>query len=417
MRRRSAPKPGTKRRIGIAAIVAQGTLSAGGFAIQVVAARSLGVAGLGEFGLLYGTLIWATGIVSGFVGDSLIVLDRHERAIRAALQNWLVVISGLCAAACFLLPWATGFVDCRAALAFGGATFFFLIEGALRILLGAALMFWRMAAMDTASLIAMVLFLIFAPRVTLAWLFLALMVGQLSAIVVGICILPARERWLARPLPADHRAVAAYGLWRGLHQAVQPSLLALMRVIVIGTLGLAAAGQLEAARIYTAPALLVVYGLAGFLFASYALARAQPMRTAVRTADKEALALTLIVAVLALCAVGAIPLIGHVITGHDISALTVVGWLTYALSVAVGAPYGLLAAVRGMQATVLAVDVASSMLSLALVATLAYVVGSVEWVPFGLAIGPFASALAIRQYMLWSQRRSDQRSRAEVPLS
>jgi O-antigen/teichoic acid export membrane protein len=243
------------------------------------------------------------------------------------------------------------------------------------------------------------------------------MVGQLSAVIVGICLLPARERWLARPLPARHRAVAAYGLWRGLHQAVPPGLLALMRVIVIGTVGLVAAGELEAARIYTAPALLVVNGLSGFLFASYALSREQPMHTAVRSTDREALALILIVGVLALCAVVAIPLLGHVITGHDISALTVVGWLVYALSVAVAAPYALLAAVRRMQATVLMVAVATSMLSLVLVAVLAYVVGSVEWVPFGLAIGPFANALVMRQYMLWSKRHSDQRSRAEVTLS
>lgn len=417
MRRLSAPRRGTKHRTGMAAIVAQGTLSAGGFTIQVLAARSLGVAGLGAFGLLYGTLAWACGITSGFVGDSLVVLDRHERAVRAALQNWLVVISALCAAACFLLPWATGFVGFRSALAFGGATFVFLIEVMLRVLFAAALMFWRMAAMDTAALLVMVVVLVLAPRITLAWLFLALMVGQLSAIALGICILPARERWLARPLPAQHWAVAAYGLVRGLHQAVAPGLLALMRVTVIGIVGLAAAGQLEAARIYAAPALLVVNGLAGFLFASYALSRAQPMHTAVRSTDREALVLFLIIAVLAICAVVAIPLMGHIITGHDISALTVVGWLTYALSVAVAAPYGQLAAVRGMQAAVLLVSVIGAMLSLVLVVALAYMVRSVEWVPFGLAIGSFASALATRQYMLWSKRRSDERSRAEVPLS
>jgi O-antigen/teichoic acid export membrane protein len=417
MDRDFAPGPGTKRRSGIAAIVAQATVAAGGFAIQVLAARNLGVAGLGEFGLLYGTVIWASGIVSGFVGDSIIVLDRHEPAVRAALQNWLVVISALCAAACFLVPWATGFVDFRAALAFAGATFVYLIEVALRLLLMATMMFWRMTAMDATSLLVMVVLLAVAPRVTLAWLFLALMVGQLSATAVGICLFPARERWLARPLPARHRAVAAFGLVRGLHQAVQPSVLALMRVTVITAVGLAAAGELEAARIYTAPAMLVVYGLGGYLFASYAISRAQPMHTAVRSTDREALALTLIIVVLGICAVAAIPLIGHVITGHDIGALAVVGWLVYTLTVAVAAPYSLLAAVRGMQAAVLVVHVASSVLCLALVAVLAYVVGSVEWVPFGLAVGPFASAIAIRQYMLWSKRRSDQRSNAEVTLS
>src|ERR1700761_4164472 len=116
MGRRFAPRRMTKRRGGIAAIAAQGATAAGGFALQILAARNLGVAGLGEFGLLYATM----------------VLDRHEPAVRAALQNWLLLISALCAAACFLVPWATGFVDFRAALAFGGAMFVFLLEVALR---------------------------------------------------------------------------------------------------------------------------------------------------------------------------------------------------------------------------------------------------------------------------------------------
>jgi O-antigen/teichoic acid export membrane protein len=417
MGRRFAPRRMTKRRGGIAAIAAQGATAAGGFALQILAARNLGVAGLGEFGLLYGTLVWATGIVSGFIGDSTMVLDRHEPAVRAALQNWLLLISALCAAACFLVPWATGFVDFRAALAFGGAMFVFLLEVALRILLMANLMFWRMTAIDTTSLLVMLVILVFAPTVTLAWLFVALMVGQLSAIAVGICLLPARERWLARPFPAQYRVVAAYGLWRGLQQAVQPSLLALMRVTVIGAVGLAAAGELEAARIYTAPALLILVGLGGFLFAHYATSREQPMDAAVRSADKEALALMLITVVFSICAVSAIPLLGRLITGHAVSTLTVVGWLVFTLSAAAWTPYSLLAAVRGLQAAALVAQVASSMLSLALVATLAYVLRSAEWAPFGLAIGLFAMTPAIRQYLLRSKQHSDQRSRAEVTPS
>lgn len=416
MDRHFAPRRGTKRRNGMAAIVAQGAMAAGGFALQILAARSLGVSGLGEFGLLYGTLVWANGIISGFIGDSLIVLDRHDPAVRAALQNWLFLISAFCAVAGFVVAWTTGFVDFRAALAFGGAAFVFLIEAALRLLLMATLMFWRMAAIDTTSLLTMVVFLLFAPRVTLAWLFLALMVGQLSAVAVGVFLLPTRERWLARPLPAQHRAVAAYGLWRGLNQAVHPALLALTRVIVIATFGLAAAGELEAARIYTSPALLVLMGLAGFLFASYALSRAQPMHAAVRSADREALALVVVTLLFGICAVSAIPLIGRLITGHDISTLAVVGWLVYTLSVAVVAPYSLLAAARGRQAAALVVAFASSMFSLVVVAALAHMVGSVGWVPFGL-IGPFAGAVVIRQYLLGSKWHSDQRSRTELTPS
>ena len=69
MDRHSAPKRGTMRRSGVAAIVAQGTQAAGSLVIQVLAARSLGTAGLGQFGLLYGTLLLATAITLGFISE------------------------------------------------------------------------------------------------------------------------------------------------------------------------------------------------------------------------------------------------------------------------------------------------------------------------------------------------------------
>jgi O-antigen/teichoic acid export membrane protein len=397
-------------------MVAQGTQAVGGFVIQVLAARSLGAEGLGQFGLLYGTLVLAAGIASGFVGDSMTVLDRQELSVRAALQNWLVFISAFCAATGFLASWATGFVECRAALIFGAATFVFLIEDAVRRLLMAALSFWRIALIDIVSLLAMVAALALLPAITLESLFVAVMVGQLSAIAAGICVLPAQERWVARPLPAQHRAVAAYGLWRSVQYGLQPSLLALMRVSVIAILGLAAAGELEAARIYAAPAMLAAYGFGWFLFAKYAIAKAQPMHSALRSADKEAIALLMIVVALGVCAVAALPLMGRFVTGRDVSALTVVGWLVYTLSVAAVTPYAALAAVRGMQAAVLLVRIADSTLSLVLVAVLAYWVESIEWLPFGLAVGLFAGALTLRQYVL-RRRGTEVVSLNEAPSS
>ena len=225
--------------------------------------------------------------------------------------------------------------------------FVYLIEDALRRLLMTTLMFWRIAAIDTASLLAVrSRSLCSRPRSPSPGCSSRSWSANCRPSPVGICLLPARERWLARPLPAHYRAVAAYGLWRSLQAAVQPSVLALTRVTVIGIIGLAAAGELEAARIYTAPAMLVVLGLGGFLFARHAIAKAQPMHTAARSADREALAMMLFTVVFSICAVSALPLIGPLVTGHNVSALTVVGWLVYTLSFAAAMPYAALAAVQ-----------------------------------------------------------------------
>ena len=101
-------------------------------------------------------------------------------------------------------------------------------------------------------------------------------------------------------------------------------------------------------------------------------------------------------------AVLCVPVLGPLIAGeqYDIPVVTVVGWVAYTISVAAVTPYGALAAVRGLQAAVLAVRIVDSLVSLALAATVAYVTGSEEWVPFGLALGSFAGGLLIRHYVL-----------------
>ena len=319
MGRHSARRPRRTGGNGLAAIAAQGSQAAGSLLLQVVAARTLGITGLGQFGLLYGILVLATAISSGFVGDSLTVLDRGSSDVRAALQNWLVIVALVGALLCSMGVWVTGFVTKQDAVAFGVATFVFLIEDAIRRLLMASLRFWRIVVVDTMSLLVLAVVLLFAPALTLAWLFVALAAGQAVAIVVGVCLLPTEERWLARPaLPAQHRIVFAYGALRALQQAVRPSLLALTRVVVIALVGVAAAGQLEAGRIYTAPALLVVFGLNSFLFASYALDSKSALTAALRRADRGVLLLVAITVAFGVVAVLCVPVLGPLIAGEPV---------------------------------------------------------------------------------------------------
>lgn len=61
------------RSPGTVAVVAQVWQALGSFALQVLAARLLGVDGLAVVSLCYGTIILATAVGSGIVGDSLTV--------------------------------------------------------------------------------------------------------------------------------------------------------------------------------------------------------------------------------------------------------------------------------------------------------------------------------------------------------
>ena len=54
-------------------------------------------------------------------------------------------------------------------------------------------------------------------------------------------------------------------------------MLTAMRIFVVVVAGTFAFGELEAARVYTAPTLLIVNGIGGFLFATYAAKKEQPL--------------------------------------------------------------------------------------------------------------------------------------------
>ncbi len=66
----------------LGALLAQGAQAGVSFVLQVLVARLLGIEELGRFAILYGVIVIATGIVSGVVGDSLVVLDRGDGVVR-----------------------------------------------------------------------------------------------------------------------------------------------------------------------------------------------------------------------------------------------------------------------------------------------------------------------------------------------
>lgn len=400
--------PGRGRR-GIEAlggVAAQCSQALGSLVLQVIAAHLLGAKGLGIFAVLYGVLIMATAVCTGFVGDSLTVLDRARRDIRAALQNWLLVLSAAGAVVAFAIAAVGGFLKPTGALVFAAATAVFLIEDALRRMLMANLRFWRIVVIDLVSLAGSVATLVIAAltgyQIGLGMLMLSLFIGQSAAIGVAVLLLPAGERWLAPLRPAAFGAVAGYGSWRAAQQFLRPGMLTAMRLLVVGVVGLSAMGALEAARIYTAPMLLVVSGASSFLFASYAASSARQSPALLRRADRGVLALFGATIAMSAVAVALMGVVGPLLTGGSIplTVTAVLGWCAYAVSVAAVTPYGALAAVRKRQAAVLGLRVADSILSLAAVTALLLAGGDPAYVPLALAGCSLAGGIAIRQLLL-----------------
>lgn len=393
------------RSRAVGAIAAQGSQAAASFALQFSAARFLGLDGLGQFAILYGMLVLATAVCSGFVGDSLTVLERGRATVRAGLEWWLAVIVIGSGALCALGTGLTGFVSPAEALTFGVATGVFLVEDTIRRLLMAVLHFWRIVAVDLVAgvvALAVIVAAVLSNRFSLTMLLVGLAFGQTAALIVGWRLLPPSERTVVVMRAPALGEVAAYGAWRAMQQAVRAATLALVRVICLLVATEAAVGELEAARIYMAPAVLAVGGVSSYLFASYALSTDVSIRQLVSLADRAVTKLIVGVLAFGLVGLALVPVLGSLLTGgeYEISAVAVAGWAAYAAAIAGVTPYGQLASVRGRQVAVFWWRVADSMASLVGIFVIVGVTESVQWAPLIMASCSLLGGLAIRELVI-----------------
>jgi O-antigen/teichoic acid export membrane protein len=386
------------------AVVGQVTQAVAGLVLSVAAARWLGASGLATFSVVYGLTVLATAVVSGLVGDSLTVLDRGDRGIRAALEVWALGVAGVAGAAGAVLAWSTGLVPGAVAVVLGAAVTAFVLEDALRRLLMATGRFWALAPVDGTSLVlaaATLATCALSGPLTLASFFLALLVGQTGAAVVAWRRLSPAERPRGPWRSPDLRAVWAFGAWRAAGQSIHPGLQTGLRVLVVGAAGAAAYGPLEAARIYTAPTLVLVTGLGSYLLPRYVAMLDRPAAAQLRAADRTMAGLAGIVAVAGLLAVALQPVAAPVLTGgaYPVPVPAVAGWAAYAVAYAVLLPYSGLAVAHRRQRRVLVYRLLE-FAGLAAVGVLVSSGGVVVWGPLVLAAGPLLVAVAIRWWVL-----------------
>jgi len=406
------------RRVGqmsaVGALAGQISAAIGSFALQILAARTLGATGLGTFAFLYGALIMATALSSGLIGDTLTVLDRHEPRIRSAL--WQVGWTAVTGTAVIGFLLATHRLSTTGAVWFALALATFMIEDLGRRLLMATLHFWSLVPVDVVAFVVSMGVLgacaLNGPLQVEQFL-AAITIGQAAATVLAIRLLPATERSRIPRVRGGWRPVLGFGLWRAAQQFVRPTMLNAARAIVLVAAGTAAVGQLEAARILVAPALVMVQGLGSYLFSSYAADRHVPTAELRDRADRAALILLGSAVLVGGVAGVVLPTVGGWLTGgrYTLSLLAVLGWACYAASVAAVLPYGSLAAVRGRQQWLLLIRIIDSVLSLAIAAVALLVIGTgAAWLPWLLSIGSFVGGLLCRQVLLGAAEQQGRRA-------
>lgn len=404
----SAPRRLAERvpRRAILALGAQIVLAFGSLVLQVLGSRELGPERFGTFAILFGSIVMATALTTGLLGDSLTVLDRHDPHTRTALFTMSLALIALLAGTAFVIGLA--YLDSTlTALLFSVALAAFVAADLSRRLLMANLKFGSLVIADSLAFVPMIsflaTFLILGRTLHLNHFLAAMAITQAVACCICLSRLPEDERGLPRLGRGGWRAVFRFGVWRAIQQFVRPTMLNAARGLVLIAASAAAVGQLEAARVFVAPAMLLVQGVGSYLFASYAADRRQETGLLLRRADRAATVMLVGAALIASVGVFFIPLAGDLVTAglYPLSQVAVLGWACYAASCAAVLPYGSLAAVIGKQQWVLGVRVTDSAFSLGLVALLllAWDV-NVVWMPWILSVGSFLGGLLCRQALL-----------------
>lgn len=400
----------TKR--AAAPLISQGINAGGSLLLQIAAARTLGLAAYGSFAVCLALLSAATALYTGYVGDSLAVLDRHDRDTRATLAASAIALF----AAAFAISFATVLALLHspgAALVFAAMTVLWLMEETFRRILIARLEFWKLVANDasynTVTLLIVGTLLLAARHVTLGGIFTAMAAGAAAAVAIGIVQVPRAERTHLRPGWAAMRAVATFAAWRSLHAALRPTALLLSKALVISMISLTAAGVLEAGRLVVAPLQVIINGAGSFLLAGFA---AGEHGKAARNNRMARYAVWLLLAtvlgcgsVLALLAGPA----GRLMTGHPVQPLLVLGWTAYLAVWAVGLPYISEAVARKHSRAVFLARLVDSVLGLALAGAALAIGGGVTVVPWLMAAGGL--------YAVWRVTRLAIRTRTPAPAT
>ncbi len=382
------------------AVAAQLGQAATALVLHLLVARALGGEGLAAFAVVHGLIVVAAAVVTGFVGDSLTVLDRTRADVRAALQWWLVglvtVLAVTVAGGAVLAP-----VRGPAVVMAGVAAAAFVVEEVLRRVLMASLRFWRVLLADASGLAASMAVLAAVAitcEPTLSSFVWALLAGQVVAGCVAVALLPADDRWVTSARPAL-AAVWRFGRWRALQQTMRPATVAATRMMVVAVAGSAVAGELEAARLVVAPAMLAVNGLGDQRLAGVARDRREPLDLSVRRADRTVALLVPAVLAFGWLAVAAEPVVATALgSGAASDGAAMVGWAAFAAATGATMSYGVLVAVRGRPSVVVAVRAAEATGAIAGVAAALACGWPATVAPYLLAASAAGGALALRHH-------------------
>ncbi|MET0910814.1 MAG: O-antigen ligase family protein [Ilumatobacteraceae bacterium] len=403
------------RRTGsrpLGALVSQGIVAGSSLVLSLIALRSLGAAGLGAFSLLFGILTTVNAIQSGWIGDSLTVLDRFDPGYRRALfqSQWATV--GLVLLVTAVLGNFVSGVDRDTAVLFGLASVAWVLEETIRRILIARREFWKLAANDASfavgSLGMLALVAFNGAALSLQTLVMSVMAGAVVAFIVGVIQLPAVELTLGVKAPSRLRELSSFAVWRAIQIGMRPATLSLVRALVAAAASLAALGQLEAARLLLAPILTVINGAGVYLLPTYAA----QARRGERFRPTVPRAMIVVAGAAALYGGVAMVLRGQLADlltdgTTTVSLGAIAAWTLFSMGFGAGVPAGNAVVAEGRSRQTFMIRLIDTAIGL-VIAGLCVAAGWIAAVPAGLAVGAFVGAgLLLRSLRVSATRPAD----------
>jgi exopolysaccharide production protein ExoQ len=384
------------RRRPLGAIVSQLIVAASSLLLSFIALRELGASGLGAFSLLLGILTTFNSIQTGWIGDSLTVMDRFDPGIRRALfhSQWAAI--GLVTVATFVLGLQVDGIDSTTAVLFAVAAVTWAVEETLRRILIARREFWGLVANDSAFAVGSLgLLLVVAftgAGFTIDTMMVSLIAGAIVAIGLGVMQLPRVELVPGPREPSRMRELASFAGWRAFQVGLRPATMTAMRAIVAATASLTVLGQLEAARLVIAPVLTIVNGAGVYLLPTYA----GQARRRVGFRPSVARAMWVVGGLAAAYGVAAVllrRLLVQLLTNGTtpVTAGALVSWALFSMAFGVGVPPGSATVALGRSRQTFMIRAIDAALGLVAVSVLS-VIGWFDAVPAGLAFGAFVGA-------------------------
>ncbi len=324
-------------------MVSQVCTAGGSLILQLIAARTLGLAGYGAFALCLGLLTNVSAFYTAFVGDGLTVLNRQERLVRQGLATCAVIILLLCSGAAIALVPLLHLGSVAMAAMYALLVGAWLLEETGRRVMMARLEFWRLVANDAlyavVTLLTLLTIVLAGARLSLFVLLASMAVGALAAIVVARLQLPSTEYRRAGFGLGGIREVCRFSVWRSLQASLIPAQLLAARVTVLQLASITAVGAVEAGRLVVAPIQTVINGAGSFLLPSAAERERNLHDDSRRLAERAVVVLVgLTVVGGCLAALLSNPL-GRLMTGRPVSAMLVVGWTLYLTTWSMALPF------------------------------------------------------------------------------